>query len=51
MEKKRPNVSIIPPDCPPELIEIMKQCWAHEPNERPSFKEVIERISKVHVFI
>lgn len=51
MEKKRPNLTVIPPDCPPDLIELMKNCWAHEPHDRPSFGQVIERLSKVQIFI
>jgi hypothetical protein len=49
MEKKRPNLSLIPPDCPPELLDIMKACWSQEPNDRPLFNVIIERLSKINM--
>lgn len=50
IEKKRPNMSVIPPDCPPQLIEVMTKCWAQDANERPSFSEIINKIEKMQVF-
>jgi serine/threonine protein kinase len=32
IEKKRPNMSMIPPDCPPQLLELMTKCWSHDAN-------------------
>lgn len=29
-----------PPGCPPNIYQLMKQCWQWAPNERPSFKEI-----------
>ena len=37
--KQRP--SPIPTDSPPELITLMKECWAHDTAMRPKFKEVV----------
>lgn len=31
----------IPPDCPPVLLALMDQCWAQEPKQRPSFKDLV----------
>lgn len=50
IEKKRPNMTVIPPDCPPQLIELMTKCWSHEASERPSFTEVISRLSSIKLF-
>lgn len=50
IEKKRPNMASIPPDCPPPMIELMTQCWAEDPNLRPSFTEIIERLTKIQIF-
>ena len=33
-----------PDDCPDELYKIMTQCWSAEPNGRPSFEEIIEKL-------
>ena len=41
--KQRP--SPIPTDSPPELIELMEDCWAHDAAMRPKFKQVLETIS------
>jgi serine/threonine protein kinase len=49
IEHKRPNLGLVPADCPPDLIELMKNCWSHDPNERPCFSQIIDRLSKVPV--
>ncbi|XP_022614035.1 receptor-interacting serine/threonine-protein kinase 1 isoform X1 [Seriola dumerili] len=35
----RPAVDLIPEDTPAEIIQLMKSCWSHDPQERPTFKE------------
>eukprot|EP00941_MAST-03F_sp_MAST-3F-sp1_P001281 g1281.t1 len=40
VEKYRPPV----PDCPIELGKLMQECWAHDPDTRPSFVEIYERL-------
>lgn len=30
----------IPPDCPAPLANIMRQCWAKNPKDRPSFESL-----------
>lgn len=30
----------IPADCPPPLANIMRQCWAKNPKDRPSFESL-----------
>ena len=30
----------IPQDCPPPLANIMRQCWAKNPKDRPSFESL-----------
>jgi len=27
-----------PKDCPPEMYELMAQCWAKDPEDRPTFE-------------
>ena len=41
---KRPDLSVIPPDTPAELIDIMKRCWDGEPSKRPRFQGKVERL-------
>ncbi|KAL4480308.1 hypothetical protein ABPG74_020824 [Tetrahymena malaccensis] len=45
-EGKRPGLGpeFIPKDCPPSLIDLMKDCWEQDPNKRPDFREVLERL-------
>lgn len=31
---------VIPPDCPGPLANIMRQCWAKNPKDRPSFENL-----------
>jgi len=33
------------PDCPPDYVALIRSCWAREPEERPSFKEALQRLS------
>ncbi|XP_051983855.1 receptor-interacting serine/threonine-protein kinase 1 isoform X2 [Xyrauchen texanus] len=36
---ERPSEEQIPKGTPEEIIDLMKACWDHEPNERPTFKD------------
>jgi hypothetical protein len=47
--KERPNLKIITPDTPKQLIELMKKCWEHNPNKRPTFKEIINLLQNIYV--
>ena len=33
-----------PQNCPPEVYEIMKTCWYERPEDRPTFKELLEQL-------
>ncbi|KAM6918748.1 receptor-interacting serine/threonine-protein kinase 1 [Xenentodon cancila] len=35
----RPEESLIPEDTPVEIVQLMKRCWDHNPEQRPTFKE------------
>ncbi|XP_040000393.1 receptor-interacting serine/threonine-protein kinase 1 isoform X2 [Xiphias gladius] len=35
----RPAEDLIPEDTPTEIIQFMKKCWNHNPQQRPTFKE------------
>jgi len=32
----------------PDILTLMKQCWAEEPSERPSFDEVAKILKKIN---
>ncbi|CAL8235645.1 unnamed protein product [Boreogadus saida] len=36
-----------PKDCPHEVYMLMKQCWNVDPDQRPSFKSLIESIATI----
>uniref|UniRef100_A0A0G4GWM9 Protein kinase domain-containing protein n=1 Tax=Chromera velia CCMP2878 TaxID=1169474 RepID=A0A0G4GWM9_9ALVE len=44
---RRPDLSRLLGGCPRRLRQLMQQCWATAPTERPSFEEVIEVLSAV----
>uniref|UniRef100_A0A8C1GPF2 non-specific protein-tyrosine kinase n=1 Tax=Cyprinus carpio TaxID=7962 RepID=A0A8C1GPF2_CYPCA len=37
-----------PEQCPPTLYSLMTRCWAYSPRERPSFAELVCKLSDVH---
>eukprot|EP01117_Protostelium_nocturnum_P009566 TRINITY_DN3411_c0_g2_i2.p1 TRINITY_DN3411_c0_g2~~TRINITY_DN3411_c0_g2_i2.p1 ORF type:complete len:714 (-),score=214.05 TRINITY_DN3411_c0_g2_i2:702-2843(-) len=37
----------IPSDCPPHWASLMRDCWQEIPESRPSFDEVIQRLSLI----
>ncbi|XP_030576981.1 protein tyrosine kinase 2 beta, b isoform X2 [Archocentrus centrarchus] len=37
-----------PDSCPPALYSLMTRCWSYDPRERPSFTELVMKISDVH---
>jgi len=38
---KRPDMEMVPPDCPPFLRDLMVACWAQSPVERPDFDAIM----------
>jgi hypothetical protein len=34
----------VPAYCPPEYAELMQECWAARPDDRPSFEEILKRL-------
>jgi tRNA A-37 threonylcarbamoyl transferase component Bud32 len=39
----------IPSWCPPELAKLIQMCWADDPNQRPSFNQIIEYLESWNV--
>ena len=37
-----------PRGCPDEVYQIMKECWEYEPEDRPAFQAVGDRLKKIH---
>ena len=38
------NVMQKPDDCPDRLYELMNECWSRNPDHRPSFLDLCERL-------
>ena len=36
-----------PRDCPPEICNIMTSCWRELPEERPSFKQILQTFDQI----
>jgi serine/threonine protein kinase len=45
LDGKRPDV---PSTVPRSLEKIIVQCWAQEPQHRPSFAELLEQLQRLH---
>lgn len=41
----------IPSDVQPEVAALIQDCWAEDPNQRPSFDVIIERLSSLKEII
>ncbi|XP_018590783.1 protein tyrosine kinase 2 beta, b isoform X2 [Scleropages formosus] len=37
-----------PEQCPPTLYSLMTRCWTYDPKERPTFTELVCKLSDVH---
>jgi serine/threonine protein kinase/sugar lactone lactonase YvrE len=40
--KMRPDLSVLRPDAPPSIVEVMKRAWDPEPRDRPVIGEILE---------
>ncbi|XP_024517227.1 fibroblast growth factor receptor 1 isoform X2 [Selaginella moellendorffii] len=47
-EKRRP---VIPGNWPIDLVELVTSCWRHEPEERPTFAMVTERLKLIRASV
>jgi len=43
----RPDLCDIAPECPPGMQNLIAMCWAGEPRDRPSFKEIAKTIGSM----
>merc|ERR1712187_967780 len=37
----RPDLDLVPVDCPEWLVDLMIACWSNDPRKRPSFKQIL----------
>ena len=37
----------IPSNCPAPLAKLLQQCWAQNPEERPEFSDIYERLNQM----
>ncbi|KAK4789789.1 hypothetical protein SAY86_017093 [Trapa natans] len=47
LEGKRPPLKVKSKGCPPDLKELIEECWDEEPVARPTFSEIIVRLDKI----
>jgi len=47
IKNRRPDVSLVPPDCPHALRELIVDCWHHDPHMRPSFETITEILKQL----
>jgi len=39
----------IPEGVPPSITEIIKECWQEDPNKRPTFANLVDRLTKIEL--
>lgn len=37
----------IPDSCPPAYSQLIQECWHQDPSNRPSFREILERLGEM----
>ena len=42
------NILYRPNSCPDAIDDLMRWCWAHNPDDRPSFLDICHRIKEIH---
>ena len=47
--QERPDLSLIPDDCPDKMKELMILSWNQNPSERPSFEELTKRLKEITI--
>uniref|UniRef100_A0A0G4GRY5 Protein kinase domain-containing protein n=1 Tax=Chromera velia CCMP2878 TaxID=1169474 RepID=A0A0G4GRY5_9ALVE len=47
---RRPNLALVPPDCPGVLLRLMQASWAQDPGARPSFAQILETLNQAGSF-
>ena len=47
VNKGRPDKSLIPAGTVPELIKLMELCWDDNPDNRPSFEQIIKYLKAI----
>ncbi|XP_072050275.1 probable serine/threonine-protein kinase DDB_G0282963 [Amphiura filiformis] len=47
LQGHRPDLKVIHPEAPSELVDIIKKCWVAEPKQRPSFKDVVKSVTEL----
>ncbi len=48
-KQERPPLSAIPDDVEPDIVALMQDCWAEDPNRRPTAEELWKRMSALDV--
>ncbi len=49
MDNGRPDLNMIDSDCPYEMKMLMIKCWDKMPENRPSFKEILEILNNIQI--
>ena len=49
MEVQRGYRMTKPINCPSNIYNLMRKCWEHNPNDRPSFKEILIMLNKITI--
>ncbi len=41
------NREKIPKDCPSDFAQLIERCWSQDPEQRPDFQTIVERLEKI----
>jgi serine/threonine protein kinase len=45
----RPNLALMPGNCPPELVQLIQDCWQLDPDRRPTFSSIVDQLNDLSI--
>lgn len=47
VEGGRPDLKLVPPECPQNFKALMIRCWDQDPTKRPDFRTILDALNEI----